>query len=90
MKLVIYMTNLEITNFNVEHNDDVNVITQYFPYGKWSSTSSYVLTLCIGEGQMLVLNLGSKKVSQMIIDALEKLNHKSSLNKDNMLTCVID
>jgi hypothetical protein len=84
------MTNLEITNFNIVSNDDVNIVTQYFPLGKWSNDPCYVLMICTGNGEMLVLTLGSKKVSKMIVDALDKLNHESFLHNNNMHTCVID
>jgi hypothetical protein len=84
------MTNLEITDFNVVSNDDVNIVTQYFPLGKWSNGPCYVLMISTGDGEMLVLTLGSKKVSKMIVDALDKLNRKSFLHNNNMHTCVID
>jgi len=87
---VIYVTNLEITNFNVESDYEVNIVAQYLPYGQWNDRPCYVLMLSVGNGEMLVLTLDSKNISRKIVDTLDKLNHQSFLHKDNMHTCVTE
>jgi hypothetical protein len=82
------MTNLEITNFNVESDFEAKIVAQYLPCGKWSNGPCYILIITTNSGDMLVLTLGSKIVSQKIVDTLDKLNGKSFLHKENMHTCV--
>lgn len=82
------MTNLEITEFNVESDFEAKIVAQYLPCGKWSNGPCYILMISTNNGDMLVLTLGSKNVSQKIVDNLDKLNRQSFLHKDNMHTCI--
>jgi len=84
------MTNLEITEFEVGFARDLNIIAQYLPQGKWSSKSNIILTINTSNGDMLILNLNSKKTSQMIIDVLDQLNHESHQQKDSIHLCTND
>ena len=82
------MTHLEITNFEVLSDKKVNVIAQYLPLGKWSAKPCFVLTLNTSDGNMLVLNLNSKKAGKIIVDTLDKLIHQSQKHKDRIHLCV--
>ena len=84
------MTNLEITEFEIGLSQNLNIIAQYIPQGKWSSKPSIVLTINTSNGDMLILNFNSKKTSQMIVDILDKLNHESYQQKDKIHLCVND
>ena len=84
------MTNLEITNFNIESDYDVNIVAQYLPYGKWNDKPCVILILSTGNGEMLILNLNSKNISKKIVDTLDKLNRQSYLHKNNMHTFIAE